>query len=282
MSSQLEFTQITNIIPTVENVIPWKVFQSTHPRHLDYSSTILSSNLPILLAGSRDLLLTCLNITTSPCEVQLFILHSHLIIWLTHLSIGLQIPITNIIYHGLTRNNTTPEGNRYELLLTLENDPVLTQFFPLDTNTNESLNTIDLKFQSKYSMYERVYNDVNYIENLFTFKNFGINKGDDLIHNLNDSLTKCLEFNFNSRQTTDSDDEFDSAASSTTLPTTMGETLKNFRFLNNMGTADDLEYHTSNSNDAMMSFPMQMDNHSTAGMMIEFPHDNEIAMKRSR
>lgn len=276
------FSQICTEQPNKSNVIPYKIFESTQPRQSGMNN-LMSSNQPVLLAGGRNLYLRSVNIT-QVVQVELYILHQCILLWLPSLGQGIQIPYQNVIYHGIRRLNDAPEGHRLELLLTIEMDQLLEElFFSKSENgtgipnssisSNNTLQTIELIFKPKYSLYERVYNEGEE-ESLFTFVNFGVNRGDEQIENINQGLIRCLELQMNSRiDDSENEQEYNEMETmSNAMFVGMGETLRNYDGLYpNDGNADDLngDMYTS-------------ENNLSAGMAVEFANYSSSLGKRSQ
>ncbi|QLG71631.1 hypothetical protein HG535_0B06770 [Zygotorulaspora mrakii] len=197
----------TDVKPTVENVIPYNRYKRTQPeingvRMMD----VPTSDQLLLLAGGRDLNLSLLQDEQHRTvqDVELFILNIGFMLWFGHLDSGLEIPYESIIYHGSIKADETV-GHQLALLITLETDPVLADFFQLApaapvapiakmnarANAAAAMQTVEITLRPKYSLYDRHYNAE--IESLFTFQDFGVNRGDEMVDNCHRELAACLE-----------------------------------------------------------------------------------------
>ncbi|CCD24769.1 Lot5p NDAI_0D04560 [Naumovozyma dairenensis CBS 421] len=298
MVKEKQQCQLALTKPTVENVIPYTQYKKTQPQFNNESTDDLlydnNGHHLILFGGGRDLVLTLLNTTstattsnaasstTSRMEnVELFILNSSIVLWFGILGHGLEIPYTSCIYHGTKSNNHERDGHKLEILLTLERDPILNEFFPRDHmegttfNYNNSagdgdLSSIELLLKPKYSTYDRHYNQE--IETLFTFENFGINRGDELVLNCHEALSLGMEVHGSEFEDTDNDDEDNTELESEAVFTGLSGILKSQNTYLNAGLADDLD------GDSTMDNVFSNDNYE-AGMSMEF-YNNQPATGR--
>ncbi|CAB4256989.1 similar to Saccharomyces cerevisiae YKL183W LOT5 Protein of unknown function [Maudiozyma barnettii] len=292
--------QVIWVKPTIENVIPYVQYKRTQPE----DSVIYDPNAnsrDLLLGGGRDLIMSLMS-TTDPTSnnipqnndnnnidntnkennssnsldpVEMFILNHCIILWFDGLGHGVQIPYSSVIYHASRRVNYRNEGHKLETLLSLERDPVLNEFFPTDTQQTETNNEIDINeftmssveiiLTPKYSMYDRHYNST--IETLFTFSNFGINRGDDMVNNCNEALAIGLELSCENEledfTETSEEPEMASAGQDGAVYTGLQEAINGRQnIFHNSGFADDLD------NNDMMNQGYSRDS-TDAGMSLE-------------
>ncbi|AET38732.1 Lot5p Ecym_3238 [Eremothecium cymbalariae DBVPG len=182
--------------PTVENVIPYVHYQQTQPR-LKGVHLLQQNELPILYGGGRDFLFGLFH---TECyknseAAELFILNTCIVIWLSSLNCGLQIPYQCVVYHAVkeTDDPNLPEGHRLELVITVQRDDVVNHFFP-NTAASElyTMSSVELVLRPKYANYDRHYNDD--MEQLFIFRGFGLNRGDTMVTNCNKAIANCMDF----------------------------------------------------------------------------------------
>lgn len=221
-----------------------------------------SNDAIILFGGGRHILLGLLQFGQNDKrieDVELFILSTGILIWFNQLGNGIEIPFESVICHGSINipHTAAADGHKLELLLTLERDKVLNQFFTGETASPElqepvtsdgfspTLSSIELTLRPKYSLYDRHCNP--YIENLFTFDSFGVNRGDNMINNCNEALALCMEMYKNSDYDDDDEDDDDDdddhqvigdENNTEAMFTSINDTWNNYA---NSGLADDLE-----------------------------------------
>lgn len=209
--------------------------------------------------------------------VELFILNHCIILWFDGLGHGIQVPYTSVIYHASRKVNYRNEGHKLEILLGLERDDVLNKIFsnepqPQHTMDEEfdvdkyTMSSVEIILTPKYSMYDRHYN--TNIETLFTFSNFGINRGDDMVNNCNEAMAIALELSgetdLDSTNEPLEESSMDMEPQENTVYTGMLDTINgNYNSLHNTGFADDLDNnHVTNQgisrdgNDAGMSLEL--------------------------
>lgn len=216
-------SQIINVKPCEDNVIAFSQFkaqylsQALQHKEMNYTEEIalLSgfSDHMILFGGGREFQLTVLDLESPQGgpqidNVELFVLNNGIVIWFNCWNHGVSIPYQDVIYHAAHRNPNEREGHRLNLMLTLECDDVLDSLFTRmktpelrhttsagATPSNEpfefTMNSIELTFRPHYSTFDRYYND--YVEQLFTFANVGVNRGDEMVNNCNRALAICLD-----------------------------------------------------------------------------------------
>lgn len=242
--------QVAYTKPTIENVIPYNRYKRTQPLVNGIPMINIPSNdLPILFGGGRDFLLGLLETKNEQTieNVQLFILNNGIILWFNQWNKGLEIPYDSVIYHGSIRVDQD-EGHSLEMILTLERDITLNELFPIQQKLlpppqpNEehlllqhTMSSIEFTLRPIYSIYDRHYNQE--IETLFTFEDFGVNRGDDMVNNCNEAIATCLEQFNNEEEQNDYDDDEDDEDETNTYYTSINDTLDQ---LDNSGLADDL------------------------------------------
>ncbi|CAI4044416.1 Lot5p SKDI_11G0380 [Saccharomyces kudriavzevii IFO 1802] len=258
--------QIARTKPSVENVIPYAQFKKTQPRFNGNFSALNNEEYIILFGGGRDLILGSL----TPCfsshlsnqadsqdpnehGTDLFLLNSCIVIWFNGLGYGLEIPYSSVLYHASRRLPDGREGLRLEILLTLERDEVLDMLYQslqpqasdLDVEDAHdfTVQSVELTIRPRYSTYDRHYN--NEIETLFTFENFGVNRGDDLVNNCNEALAVCMDLHGGDVQDQDQDQDlgmpFEGAQDLNAAYAGLGDTLHGPPVYQNDGLADDLD-----------------------------------------
>ena len=117
------------------------------------------------------------------------------------------------------------------------------------------------------------------IETLFTFENFGINRGDEMVTNCNEALSMGLEIQ---GYDSDGDDinnnesrrESFSSTDSHAVFTGLSNILKNYGTFANNGHADDLD------NDAVMD-QVVSNNNPEAGMSMEFHANHNVSGRKT-
>ncbi|CAI4045778.1 hypothetical protein SUVZ_11G0340 [Saccharomyces uvarum] len=265
--------QIARTKPSIENVIPYNQFKKTQPRFNGNFSTLTNDEEYIILfGGGRDLVLGSLTPCASshltnqassqdPSEygTDLFVLNSCIVIWFNGLGYGLEIPYSSVLYHASRRLPEGRDGLRLEVLLTLERDEVLDMLYQsLAPKASEfcededeahnlafTLQSVELTIRPEYSIYDRHYN--NEIETLFTFENFGVNRGDDLVNNCNEALAVCMDLHGTDAGDQDQDQERDlglgleGALDSNATYAALGDTIHGPPVFQNDGLADDLD-----------------------------------------
>lgn len=305
-----EVCRIATIKPTIENVVPLNVYKKTQPRQLnDFNSTTINTichsdshgsnnvSIPldqcILLGGGRNFILSLLNSSAYPTEklesVDLFILNTCVVLWFDILGHGLEIPYTSILYHAIERNHnrdilpTYDDGHSLALIITIKKDAVLNQFFPSEPNPESEviIDSVELVLYPKYSTYERHYN--NQVETLFTFTNFGMNRGDEMISNCHNALAMGMELHIDSFGDDDETGNTLSADNSEynndndgghTSFTGISSFLQSVTYKNS-GSADDLD------NDEVFLNQVVNMNPSEAGMSLQFQLNDKSNGKRS-
>lgn len=272
--------QLTVTKPTIENVMAYTQYRQTQPR---MKGLPLSehNDLPILYGGGRDFLLGVLpsnggDVQTDMMEsTDLFVLNSCIIIWINAIDKGLQIPYQNIVYHGVRKmadRNPSEDGHALEIVITVLRDVTLNQLFPpspesstLDSGTLSgcSMSTVELILKPKYANHERHYNPQ--MENLFTFRDFGLNRGDTMVMNCNTAIATCMDF-FCVQDESDEEDEQEQ--SNTATFTGVSSVLNDPAVYQNYGAADDL------NDDDLGGFDVD---EPKAGMALEFSAGNQLA-----
>lgn len=276
-----QICQITTVKPTVENVISITQYKKTQPRTLwginetvDHNQ-LLHMDQSILYGGGRDLILGLVNNQEQQNleNVALFILNSCIILWFDILGHGLQIPYTSVLYHGIRNNGSRLEGHSLECILTLERDEILNQFFPNNAtavaqNDPNVIDTVELYIYPKYGANERHYN--NEIEELFTFSNFGMNRGDDMITNCNEALKIGMELHLDDFRHDSTTNDNDINANFVSMNDFIHQTNA---FYNN-GHADDLD------NDSVINHIVN-NNNAEAGMSLRFQAGHKLAGRKN-
>lgn len=284
-----ELCQIATMKPTIENVVPFTTYRKTQPRQLnDPYTMIFPEDQAILFGGGRDFILSLLTSGGDNSQtlesVDLFVLNNCIILWFDILGHGLQIPYTSILYHAIKSNHNgqdihatyRQDGHSLALIITLERDPILNQFFiheqecPGDSNFIDS---VELVLYPKYSMYERHYNTS--VETLFTFNNFGLNRGDDLVNNCHEALAMGMELHLDSfRDETEAEQpaELHQDESHATY-TGISDFLQTTTFQNS-GLADDLDNDETFLNQVVNANPTE------AGMSLQFQLNDRSYGKR--
>ncbi|KAH3675160.1 hypothetical protein WICMUC_002816 [Wickerhamomyces mucosus] len=173
--------------PTFENCDPFTKYQKYTPNEYSFQE------LPILFGGGRKWILK----TGDPhCfqqlplnyhkdfEIDLFVLNIGLIIWFNEIESGVQIPYSCIISNSVRMN----EMEEMELFLQVTKPGSLLSFDGC-INTIDELSTVEVSFIPMFGISQRYYNDQ--IERLFTYEYFGLNKGEKMIMNSFNAISKC-------------------------------------------------------------------------------------------
>ncbi|SCV04670.1 LANO_0G11628g1_1 [Lachancea nothofagi CBS 11611] len=275
------FCQVETTKPTVENVTPFPLFQQTQPR-LKGVSLDEQNELPILYGGGREFLLGLIPQPGEPLKpasvevVDLFVLNTCLVIWLKSHDTGVQVPYQNIVYHGvhlIDDCETSAEGHTVEIVLTIQRDPILNQLFPPQAMTapetllDFTMSTVELVLRPRYADFDRVYNEE--LEDLFTFKLFGLNRGDTLVINCNNAIARCMDFHYVDEQSEEEAEEAESVAGTAEF-TGLGEFLNDQTpVYHNIGAADDLD-----EDDGVVK------DDADAGMSLEFYGNQQLAGRK--
>lgn len=271
--------------PTVENVVPYNQYRRTQPEmNLSLDQDQNASALDLLLGGGRNLVLSVMGggqesagdgnpgtDANSLDPVELFVMNHCIILWFDGLGHGIQIPYSAVLYHASRKVEYRNEGHKLEILLTLERDAVLNELFP-EANAHGphmhdphaldefTMRSVELILTPKYSMYDRHYNAE--IETLFTFANFGINRGDDLVNNCNEAFAVGMEIYGEQEQQQQYENYTPETSVESSLPpgqaqaqangagsavyTGFQDVMGSYSTFNNSGLADDLgESHTT-------------------------------------
>lgn len=197
--------QLVHVKPTVENTIAYNRFKRTQPLINGVPMINVASNDSLVLfGGGRDLeLRTLQDPATLLASVDLFVLNNVILLWFDHLHCGIAIPYDILFYHGSLRSAQQREGHQLALLLTLERDPLLDSLLPSEQQQPQpqqpqlpplrecTAPSLELTLRPAYSLYDRHYNPE--IDTLFSFEDFGVNRGDELVNNCNQAIAACLE-----------------------------------------------------------------------------------------
>lgn len=131
----------------------------------------------------------------------------------------------------------------------------------------QTLSSVELILRPKYANYDRHYNEQP--EDLFTFKEFGLNRGDTMVKNCYAAIETCMEFYSDDDSDKENiNDNLNRAANTNKLSgiADLGQTKNIYQ---NTGIADDLD------GDATMDLLAQ--NGSDAGMALQFYADYPLA-----
>ncbi|AGO12438.1 AaceriAER086Cp [[Ashbya] aceris (nom. inval.)] len=234
MNAHRPCCQFVTTKPTVENVTPLAQFQLTQPRLKGVGLQQLNE-LPILYGGGRNFLFGLF--TDSEAQLQdtdLFVLDSCILLWPADGHRGLRIPYDAVIYHAVRRADVL------ELVLAVERDPTLDSLFP-PTSTAQpfALSTLELRLRPRYGTYDRHYSGL--VEQLFTFRDFGLNRGDSMVTNCNTAIATCMEFHHRAAAADDDDDDDEGpSAHVTPLADLVAPAAGHVPLYTNHGSADDL------------------------------------------
>lgn len=244
------------------------------------------SELPIIHGGGRDFLLAELKPEQSNiAEVlltELFILNTCVILWFNDWERSLQIPYQNIMYHAIRKAEggkcSITEGHALELILTVERDPIIDQLFPLNSrfspsaqeqlSSQDTMASVELILKPKYANYDRHYNHEP--DDLFTFKEFGLNRGDSMVRNCHKAIATCMDFHASSLSDSEEQSEKQNSIHNNTAQYSgIADLTSTQNVYHNSGLADDLDL------DATMDVYAQ--NGSEAGMSLQFYADQKAA-----
>ncbi|CEP61602.1 Lot5p LALA0_S03e06612g [Lachancea lanzarotensis] len=276
--------------PTVENVTPLALYQQTQPR-IKGVALDRQNELPILYGGGRELLVGLIPPPGEPLPLEcveladFFVLSTCMVVWMNAQEIGLQIPYQKVVYHGtrlIEDQKANSVGSSMEIVLTVQRDATLDQLFPRSGGFSEwsseyPLETVELVLRPQHGEFERVYNDER--ETLFTFREFGLNRGDRMVSNCNAAISRCMDL-----FSTDEEHENDPTAFETD---SQQHQLEGFNELDgvqshsdmvvpmytNFGAADDL--------DVEGDIGTLKEDGLDAGMALEFYDDTPLAGRRS-
>lgn len=202
--------QLVYVKPTIENTIAYNRYKRTQPM----INGVPMINVPwndslVLFGGGRDIELRFLqDPTTLIASIDLFVLNNAILLWFNNSNCGIAVPYESVFYHGSLRSTQEREGHQFALLLTLERDALLDKLLLPQTpllpdNQENAAPTLELILRPAYSLYDRHYNAE--IDTLFSFQDFGVNRGDQLVNNCNQAIATCLEI-YNA-EPEDNDDE---------------------------------------------------------------------------
>lgn len=273
--TQKVYCRLASTKPTIENVMPYVQYQQTQPR-LKGLPLQQHNELPILYGGGRNFLFGLLPESNSDGQsshmenADLFVLNSCVIIWISSLECGLQIPYTSIIYHGVRKIEPSciEDGHTVEIVLTVERDYVINELFTPQPNyvateynfQEFTMSSVELVLRPKYANFDRHYNEE--MENLFTFKAFGLNRGDTMVMNSNNAIATCMDFFYTEDSDDDEVDEQAAQQEPQALFTGISDLINNPNTYQNGGAADDL--------DADCGVASYAGNGDEAGMSVEF------------
>ncbi|CCE92332.1 Lot5p TDEL_0E00890 [Torulaspora delbrueckii] len=185
--------QLVYVKPTVENTIAYNRFKRTQPLINGVPMINVPSNdLLVLFGGGRDIeLRTLQDPQTIIASIDLFVLNNAILLWFDNQNCGIAVPYDSIIYHGSLKSSQEREGHQLALILTLERDPLLDKLIVSPQSQECTAPSLELTLRPAYSLYDRHYNAE--IDMLFSFEDFGVNRGDELINNCNQAIATCLE-----------------------------------------------------------------------------------------
>ncbi|QEU62197.1 Lot5 [Kluyveromyces lactis] len=293
--SEKQFCQLILTKPTVENVATIGQYQLTQPR-LKGINLLEQSDLPILYGGGRDFMFGELNselepaenaATNSPSQMilsDLFVLNTCVLIWFQDWERSLQIPYRNIMYHAIRKIDDThlTEGHRLELMIAIERDPIINELFPLPNVSKANnfagtgsylqettLSSVELILRPKYANFDRHYNVE--VEDLFTFKEFGLNRGDTMVKNCHNAILTCMDFYPEEEPTNQQCTQPHSTTTEISAMPDIGH-LQNVYV--NSGTADDLDGDSTMDIYAQDGFD--------ASMALQFYADQPLAGQKHR
>lgn len=290
MKKEKVITQEASIKPSIENVMPFNEYRKTQPRILGETHHIqnmsVSDDVILLFGGGRNFILSTLvdsSLSRRIENVELFILNKCILIWFRDMNKGIELGYGNIIYHGANKfvGEEARDGHKLELIITVQRDILLNQLFPesdseIKDSLDYSMKSIEFSFRPKYSVYDRYYSDET--ETLFTFQNFGVNRGDEMVNNSNEALANCLELTGNEFINENGDDDEEEGTNDEDVEgyyhANQGETMyMSFNDVmntyDNSGNADDLD------DDLMMNKHINKSDFD-AGMSLEFNNDKRI------
>lgn len=223
-------SRLITIKPTLENCCSIKQHLESTP----IDGFNLQEIIPILYGGGRKWKLNSIfdanfGYVSNPLkyivlahqneiEVDLFVLNSTLIIWLNDYSKGIELDYA-LIDSILVKKDFN--NDKLYLILKVKNNGI----FYNNDDTDLRPELIEFKIIPMFGEFERYYNDE--IENLFTYENFGNNKGDKMVINTFNSILSCSAIKFN---------EIDNET---------GYNL-NDNYYNNEGNADDIDFNEMN------------------------------------
>jgi hypothetical protein len=118
-------------------------------------------------------------------EVDLFALSTSFIIWLNDYAKGIELEYSCIGAHSIRKNTS----GTLELSLKVRNNGI---FYNNDDFGGFKPEFIEFICTPLFGESDRYYNDE--VENLFTYENFGMNKGDKMVINTFNAIGKCAAF----------------------------------------------------------------------------------------
>ncbi|KAH3899971.1 uncharacterized protein SCODWIG_00857 [Saccharomycodes ludwigii] len=286
--------QLINIKPTIENVIPYKQFIANNPRIKNIPPDSDQQYLPILYGGGRDYILSLLtdnvfdsNGNTNNCsgenvQCDLFILDSHLIIWFDLIQLGLQIPYSKILYHGYQIVSIMGTNKKSQLVLSIdiekyEDKHIIEQLFP--GKIVDLSGSIEFLLDPLYFENDRHYS-LNGIENLFTFSNFGLNRGNNMVTNCNTVLSERMEYVDQQSDDLEDEESLDMYGNNNNVMDYSGllarisdnnNTIQGY--YDNSGYGDDLNNQAENNTQGNAGF----DHAASSSMSMQFYSNSKIA-----
>ncbi|SCU90139.1 LAME_0E07228g1_1 [Lachancea meyersii CBS 8951] len=271
--------QLERTKPTVENVTPISLYQQTQPR-MKGVALDQQNELPILYGGGRELLVGLIPPPGEPLErscvevADFFVLSTCMVVWINSQEIGLQIPYQNVVYHGtrLIEDESLHTGASVEIVLTIQRDATLDQLFPpgegmAALGPEYPMSTVELVLRPQYGEFDRVYNDE--LEMLFTFGEFGLNRGDRMVSNCNAAITRCMDLYYVEDDSSEESEPVEDYCGGETQYTGVSD-LRNAVY-SNSGAADDLDVEGDSG---------ALKDGVEAGMALEFYENVPLAVRR--
>lgn len=185
-------SQLITVKPSVENCDPLARYQTSTPGEFAFQE------LPILYGGGRKWILEAKDSQALKyialahqklTEVDVFALNTSLIIWLNDYNKGIEIAYPIIDAHAVTKQ----KQGKLQLYLQVRNVGVF-ENIPDQFQETYGSSFTELILTPLYSKEDRHYNDT--IERLFTFADFGINRGDTMVVNTFNAIRKCSAFHY--------------------------------------------------------------------------------------
>ena len=261
----MSYPSILSFEPSIENCDPVALQRASTPG--DFS---LQEN-PVLYGGGRKWWLKSSQmqllsrvippVGEDKVEVDIYVLSCALVIWFRAGDCGLQVPYGCVLEHLVTQD----ESKQLQLSMKIRCD---------------DSNYMELSLIPMFGETDRYYNSS--VEKLFTYANFGLNKGDKMVYNTFGAIAKCSTLHIEEDDMAGNDVYseghylFDSMEQGSELSENDG--------YNNTGTADDMDvnYQLDNFGEACVDVDIYDGTRGVTRTRDECNSSQEIATPQKR